>query len=85
MTAAETSLPVPVEPGPVLVVGRDIHRHAFARAAVDRLREERAEVLVVDMGWPSVDRRYADVATYGSSRLLGEALLAYLERRDANP
>ncbi|MFP5282859.1 MAG: hypothetical protein ACLGIF_05345, partial [Actinomycetes bacterium] len=63
---------------PVLILGRDIHRHTFAREAVDRLRDGHARVLVVDMGWPSEDRRYADVATFGASGLLGLALLAYL-------
>ena len=62
----------------MLVVGQDIHRHAFARAAVDRLRAEHTQVLVVDMGWPSPDRRYADVATFGASALMGRALLAFL-------
>lgn len=66
----------------VLVIGRNIHRHPFARAAVDRLRADHADVLVVDMGWPSDDRRYADVATFGASRLLGRALLAYLAGAD---
>lgn len=73
------------EPGldaasPVLVVGRDIHRYAFARAAIDRLRARRADVLVVDMGWPSPDRAYADIATFGASRLVGQALLELLGR-----
>jgi beta-N-acetylhexosaminidase len=30
------------------------------------------------MGWPSDDRRYADVATFGASRLMGHALLKWL-------
>ena len=64
---------------PVLVVGRDIHRHAFARDAVDRLRTAGVDILVVDMGWPSDDRRYADVATFGASALMGRALLTWLE------
>jgi beta-N-acetylhexosaminidase len=63
---------------PVLLVGRDIHRHAFARDAVDRLRSAGVDVLVVDMGWPSDDRRYADVATFGASALMGRALLSWL-------
>jgi beta-N-acetylhexosaminidase len=63
---------------PVLVVGRDIHQHAFARKAVDRLRSAHIDVLVIDMGWPSDDRRYADVATFGASLLMGRALLAWL-------
>jgi beta-N-acetylhexosaminidase len=63
---------------PVLVVGRDIHRHRFAREAVDRLRSQHGDVLVVDMGWPSADRRFADVATFGASRLMGRVLLNWL-------
>jgi beta-N-acetylhexosaminidase len=63
---------------PVLVVGRDIHQHRFAREAVDRLRSAHVDVLVVDMGWASDDRRYADVATFGGSLLMGRALLSWL-------
>ena len=63
---------------PVLVLWRDIHRHLFAREAVDRLRSEHADVLVVDMGWPSADRKYADLATFGASRLMGRVLLKWL-------
>jgi beta-N-acetylhexosaminidase len=62
----------------VLVVGRDIHQHRFARDAVDRLRSQHVDVLVVDMGWPSADRRYADVATFGASRLMSAVLLKWL-------
>ncbi|MEJ3404322.1 beta-N-acetylhexosaminidase [Rathayibacter sp. YIM 133350] len=65
--------------GAVLVVGKDLHRHAFARAAIDALRSSERPVLVVDMGWPSDDRRYADIATFGASRGLGRALLALLD------
>ena len=76
---ADGPLPSALTPNEsVLVVGRDIHRHAFARAAVDQLRQQQANVLVVDMGWPSDDRRYADVATFGSSTAMGRALLALL-------
>lgn len=64
--------------GPVLVVGKDLHRHAFAVDAIDRLRAARADVVTVDMGWPSNDRAYADVATFGASRLIGSALLAFV-------
>jgi beta-N-acetylhexosaminidase len=35
-------------------------------------------VLVVEMGWPAADRRYADVATFGASRLMGRMLLKWL-------
>ena len=66
---------------PVLVIGKDNHRRAFARAAIDRLRAERERVLVVDMGWPSDDRAHADIATFGASRLVGRALLELLGHR----
>ena len=78
ITPEQSSLP-PFQPDePVLVIGRDIHRHPFASAAVDRLRSQHADVLVVDMGWPSADRRYANVATFGASRLMGDVLLKWL-------
>jgi len=32
------------------------------------------------MGWPAADRRYADVATFGASRHVGQALLQWLTR-----
>ena len=74
----QSALPHPQTERSVLVVGRDIHQHPFARDAVDRLRSEHADVLVVDMGWPSADRRYADLATFGASRLMGRVLLKWL-------
>jgi hypothetical protein len=57
--------------GAVLVIGKDNHRHAFIRDLVDLLRTQSRDVLVVDMGWPSDDLAYADIATYGASRLAG--------------
>jgi beta-N-acetylhexosaminidase len=78
ITPEQWALPS-LQPGqPVLVVGRDIHQHQFAREAVDRLRSQHGDVLVVDMGWPSADRRYADVATFGASRRMGRVLLNWL-------
>jgi beta-N-acetylhexosaminidase len=73
-----TALPSVQPDQPILVIGRDIHRHSFAKEAVDRLRSEAADVLVVDMGWPSDDRQYADVGTFGASLLMGRALLNWL-------
>ncbi len=69
------------EPHPgeaVVVVGRDLHRHPEARARIDRLRAGHRDVLVVDLGWPSADRRYADLATFGSSAVIRRALRHYL-------
>jgi beta-N-acetylhexosaminidase len=82
VTPGRSAVPA-LPPGqPVLVVGRDIHRHSFAKEAVDRLRSAHVDVLVVDMGWPSDDRRYADVATFGGSLLMGRALLRWLAAPD---
>jgi beta-N-acetylhexosaminidase len=58
-----------------IIVGKDNHRHTFAREAIDAARS-RGRVVVVDMGWASPERDYADIATFGASRLVGEALIA---------
>jgi beta-N-acetylhexosaminidase len=63
----------------VVVVGRSIHLNAWATAVVDELRGSGRRVLVVDMGWPGEDRRYADIVTFGASRAVGRALLALLD------
>ncbi|TFB98677.1 hypothetical protein E3O42_15020 [Cryobacterium adonitolivorans] len=63
---------------PVVVIGKDNHRHPFIRDLVDALRADRRDVLVVDMGWPSDELTYADIATFGASRLAGRALLELL-------
>jgi beta-N-acetylhexosaminidase len=66
----------PIGAGVVLVVGKDIHRRAAAVAAIDALRADRGDdVVVIDMGWPDPTLSYADVATWGASRLAGDALL----------
>jgi beta-N-acetylhexosaminidase len=79
LISPERSALPPFQPDqPALVVGRDIHQHGFAREAVDQLRSQHVDALVVDMGWPSADRRYADVATFGASRLMGAVLLKWL-------
>ncbi|GAA4377657.1 glycoside hydrolase family 3 protein [Agromyces bauzanensis] len=79
--SAKAPLPDPSSlDGAVLVVGKDLHRHPFAVAAVAALRAARDDVVTVDMGWPSDDRALADVATFGASRLVGEALIAFVGR-----
>jgi beta-N-acetylhexosaminidase len=64
-----------------VIVGKDNHRHEWTRAVIDRAREQNPSVLVVDMGWPSPDRRYADIATFGASEFAGRALLTLLGDR----
>jgi beta-N-acetylhexosaminidase len=74
---------VPEHPGQLILVGKDNHRRDWTRALIDHAREARPSTVVVDMGWPSRDRAYADVATFGASRFVGEALVAWLESRVA--
>jgi beta-N-acetylhexosaminidase len=81
----QTVLPSFQPAQPVLILGRDIHQHRFASEAVDRLRSQHVDALVVDMGWPSEDRRYADVATFGASLLMGRALLHWLALGSPRP
>lgn len=65
---------------PVLVV-IGAHRDAGAMATIRAVRDAHPETIVVEMGWPDGERRVADVVTWGSSRLVGEALVAWLARR----
>jgi beta-N-acetylhexosaminidase len=75
---AATDARVAAETVPVgaltVVVGKDIHRHDFARAAVAAFAAH-GDTLVVDMGWPSPVEDDTDIATYGASRLVGQALI----------
>ena len=65
--------------GPVLVVGRDLHRHPFAVEAIARLRAARADVVTADLGWPSDDLALADIATFGASRAAAQALVSVVD------
>ena len=67
-----------VPAGPCVLVGKDNHRREWTRAAIDAARAANSAVVVVDMGWPSEDRAYADIATFGASRYAGQALLRLL-------
>ncbi|MCW4457651.1 beta-N-acetylhexosaminidase [Microbacterium sp. MPKO10] len=64
--------------GTIIVVGKSNHQHPGAVAVVDALRAAGRPVLTIDMGWPKADRAYADVATFGASRLVGAALVRCL-------
>ncbi|HEY4226157.1 MAG TPA: beta-N-acetylhexosaminidase [Pseudolysinimonas sp.] len=71
--------PLPGTDRQLVLIGRDNHRRAWTREAIDAARARDPRTVVVDMGWPSADRRYADVATFGASRHVGQALLQWLE------
>ena len=61
------------EPGVLtIVVGRELHRDEGALGAATTI-QARSEALVVDMGFAHSD--HVDIATFGASRLAGEALI----------
>ena len=71
--------PVPGGDRQLVLIGRDNHRRDWTRAVIDAARARDPRTLVVDMGWPSADRKYADVATFGASRHVGQALLQWMQ------
>jgi beta-N-acetylhexosaminidase len=71
--------PLPDSGAQLVVIGRDNHRRDWTRAVIDAARARDPRTVVVDMGWPSADRRYADIATFGASRHVGQALLRWLQ------
>jgi len=71
--------PLPAVHGQLVLVGKNNHRHDWVRALVDRARLDHPGTVVIDMGWPDPRRDYADVATFGASRHVSEALAAWLE------
>ena len=75
---APVAEPIAGDDALVVFVGRNIQRHRASQDLIDATRRERSDVIVVDMGWPSDDRAYADIATFGASRLAGRAIAGYL-------
>ncbi|MES2094321.1 MAG: glycoside hydrolase family 3 N-terminal domain-containing protein [Actinomycetota bacterium] len=73
--------PAGVQP---IIVGRANHTRQWVRSFIDDTRRRHPSTVVVDMGWPGDDRRYADVATFGASRHAGLALLRWLEAQAAS-
>ncbi|MGO2140199.1 MAG: glycoside hydrolase family 3 protein [Leucobacter sp.] len=70
----------------VIVIGRELHRVPAVLARIDALLAAGTPVLAVEMGWPVEAQpseftatRYACLSTYGSSALVGAALLDLLE------
>ena len=66
-----------LEPGPVVVVGKDLERGAESRATLDGLRAGH-DVLAIDLGWSAGE--CADVATFGASATVGAAVRRWIER-----
>jgi beta-N-acetylhexosaminidase len=65
---------------PLVVVVRDLHRHAWAAAATDAILDRHADAVLVEMGIPvlrpAAATRY--VATYGAGRVNGIAAIELL-------
>ena len=64
---------------PLVLAVRDLHRNPWMRRAVDAVRAERADALVVEFGLPHGED--ADLCTYGASRVSGIAAAQYLTGR----
>jgi len=64
----------------LVLIGRDNHRHVWVRELIENLRRQHPSTIVVDMGWPGDNRQYADIATFGASAQVGDALLDWLDR-----
>ena len=69
---------LPHSSGQLILIGKNNHRHEWVRALIDAARAADPATVVVDMGWPSDDRAYADIATFGASRHAGAALEEWL-------
>lgn len=70
----------------IIVVGRDLHRMPEAQARILALRRNGTPVLIVEMGWPGARREenvgsvdFTQLSCYGSSRLIGAAVLQLVE------
>jgi len=61
---------------PLVLAVRDLHRNPWMRRAVDAVRAERPDAVVVEFGLPYGDG--ADLCTYGGSRVCGIAAAEYL-------
>lgn len=71
-------LPSPPPGTRLALVGRNLHLHQQSLQLIAELRRSGANLLVVEMGWPSADGEPADVCTFGASRLVSAALVDLL-------
>ena len=71
--------------GQLVLIGKNNHRHEWVRALVDAARIANPGTVVIDMGWPDLEQNYCDVATFGASRHVSEALAVWLDAEGAAP
>ncbi|MEV6301643.1 glycoside hydrolase family 3 N-terminal domain-containing protein [Actinoplanes sp. NPDC051861] len=58
---------------PLVLVVRDVHRHAWIAETLTRVLELRPDAIVVEMGIPEIVLGGVHIATYGATRALGQA------------
>ncbi|MFG2062975.1 glycoside hydrolase family 3 protein [Micromonospora sp. NPDC048871] len=58
---------------PLVLVVRDLHRHSWMRAAVDRALATRPDAVVVELGVPALVTGPVHIATHGATRACGRA------------
>ncbi|WP_341720266.1 glycoside hydrolase family 3 N-terminal domain-containing protein [Micromonospora sp. FIMYZ51] len=63
---------------PLVLVVRDLHRHGWMRAAVDRALTGRPDAVVVELGVPALVVGSVHVATHGATRAAGRAVAELL-------
>ena len=67
---------------PLVLAVRDLHRNPWMRRAVDTVKAERPDAVVVEFGLPHGEG--ADLYTHGASRVSGIAAAEYLTGRTSN-
>ncbi len=70
---------------PVVLVVRDLHRHGWMRAAVDRALAARPDAVVVELGVPALVTGRVHVATHGATRAAGRAAAELLAGAPVTP
>jgi beta-N-acetylhexosaminidase len=58
---------------PLVLVARDVHRHAWLSDALERVLRARPDAIVVEMGIPVTVLGGVHIATYGATRACGQA------------
>ncbi|MEV4711021.1 glycoside hydrolase family 3 N-terminal domain-containing protein [Micromonospora sp. NPDC049374] len=70
---------------PLVLVVRDLHRHAWMRDAVDRALAVRPDAVVVELGVPALVTGAVHVATHGATRAAGRAAAELLAGGAVSP
>ncbi|TCB95999.1 glycoside hydrolase family 3 protein [Micromonospora zingiberis] len=89
--ARYTESTTPVDPSadaagrPLVLVVRDLHRHSWMRAAVDRALATRPDAVVVELGLPALVIGPVHVATHGATRAAGRAAAELLSGAAVTP